>query len=208
VGETRGADGLAPELESEVVRKVGSGGPGFGLSGSPFWRRESTRRAVDAKGTGAGEQQDGVGCDSEGWCGGGAGRCTDLGLVESDDLFFISEVDFDVPPADIGSEDLLGIKVRVGTDQEGWLPVEDFGASRESVFQGSDGEETQVPMRSGGSPQHGGHALVLHCVDLASRVDLSGLPLDGRVESELFWRHGFLAVKPSPADGAVLSGLR
>jgi len=179
VGETRSADGLAPELESEVVDKVGSGGPGFGLSDSPFWRRESTRRAVDAEGTGTGEQQDGVGRDSEGWCGGGACRCTDLGLVESDDLFFVSEVDLDVPPADIGSEDLLGIKVRVGTDQEGRVPVEDFGASRESVFQGSDGEEAQTPLRSDGSPEEGGLGFVSHGVDFAGRVDLGGLPLDG-----------------------------
>jgi hypothetical protein len=39
-----------------------------------------------------------------------------LCLVEAKELFFVSDVDLDVPATEVGFDDLLGIKIRVGAD--------------------------------------------------------------------------------------------
>ena len=76
---------------------------------------------------GCGEQEDGVSRDGEGWGDAGALGGADLSLVEAEELFFVSDVDLDVPATDVCTEDLAGIEVWIGAYQEGWVSVQESG---------------------------------------------------------------------------------
>jgi len=48
----------------------------------------------------------------------------DLSLAHPNQLFFIPDVDFNVPPPDVRLDDFLKGQVRIGADEVSWSSVE------------------------------------------------------------------------------------
>lgn len=200
-----GTDGESPELLAKEGNEFGRGGAFVGVGGSPFGSDglESLREPVGAMG---GQEKEGVGGGEESGDGFDGVRGADLRLVNAKEGFFVAEVEFDLPPPQIGLKEALQGERGIGADQVGGLAIEDPGVLGEAIAQGANDDETEILMASGGSPADGSKGFDLKLVDLPGGESGDRLPGDGLVLADLLRGGEAVAIgsETSPSGGLKL----
>jgi len=131
-----------------------------------------------------------------------------LSLADSQQLFFIPEVDLDVLAPEIGLDDVLEGLARICTDEVSGFTIQEPGAFFRPIGQGSDGDQAQGESGPCGAPEKGCEGFYLELVQLTGGKDLKGLPGYRGVFSEGLRGGGEMAILAftAPLGGGI--GLR
>jgi len=179
-GERVGLDGESPEFLSEKGDEFGGGGSVVGIVGSPLGC-DGLETLRDSVGTLSGEKKEGVGGGEESGRGSDALGDADLRLFHAEEGFFVAEIEFDFPAVEEMLEDLFEGEVGIGTEEIAGIAVEERAVAGETIVQGTNDEEQESLLASGGSPSDGGEGFDLEGMDFAGGEGGDGLPGGGIV---------------------------
>ncbi len=103
------------------------------------------------------QQQERVGENKERSRGSHGGIAADLGLPEAQQIFFVAEVEFDLPAPQVGLQDALGRQGAVAADQVSRIPIAETGALAQPVSDRADNEQRELPFPAGVFPAQRRH---------------------------------------------------
>lgn len=102
----------------------------------------------------SGEQQGAVGGDDQHWLAGDGVGVPDLGLPDTQGVFFFAVVDFDLPAIQIELNEFARWGFEVGGQKISRLTIVELGAFALSIGSRSDDDQTQGAPSSASLPEH------------------------------------------------------
>ena len=130
----------------------------------------------------------------------------DLRLADAEQGFFLAEINFDVPAVKVSFDDALGVEVLVGAEEKGGTAIEQLGTLTQAISQGSNNDELQNLMGSGGAPHESGPSFEAQLMRGAVIGEGEGLP--GRiVGADLFGRRSGRPITEVAAAPFLLGGI-
>ena len=122
-GEIHEVKGTSCQLVLHLFAQIRGGHTSLLLCWIPFWGLGSVRFRVETMAAKRGEQEDGVSGYANRGCVADAFWVTDLRVGGSEELLLISEVDLDVPPPEVGLDELFDRDFGVSSQNEGRFGV-------------------------------------------------------------------------------------
>src|SRR5215470_12807855 len=159
----------------------------------PPWMRRVVLCAAWPEGLQGRQQQQTVRSNRQSWVTGHRLLVAYLGFTDSQNVFFITMIDFDLPSIKTGLDQQLDRGIEIGGQKISWLAVVGARVFGKLVGHRGDYYQSQSPLPGSALPQHAFHLFVSYGAPFASHIDTHPAPRTVLL-AHLFWGEDLLIV--------------
>src|SRR5260370_29115974 len=160
---------------------------------SPLWMSQIVGGAAWTKGLQCSQHQKAIGSYRQSWVTGHGLLVAHLSLADSQRVFFITMVNFNLPSIEACTNEQLARSIEIGRQEVSWLAIVDAGVLGELVGHRSDHYQSESPLPGPTLPQHPFYFFVSNAALFASQINPCPTP-SFVVLAYLFWSEYLLVI--------------